>query len=282
MSASTWLSVGLVLLVCVPLSACSDRTPGTDTGSTAADASAPATVYEVRGRLVEVRDGGRTAIIAHETIPGFMDAMTMPFTVREPSELDGLDPGDAISFRLEVAGPSLWISRISRLTDGGQSGEPIEPVTYAEPSAASLYGLTGRWMNQDGSARRLDDFEGNPVVLSMVFTHCSYACPLIVRDMKRIGAELPDDVRDRARFVLVSLDPERDTPEALRRFAEAHALDLDRWTLLRGEEEQVRLLATLLGVRYRQQADGQFAHTSLISILDEEGEIVQQQKGLSG
>lgn len=160
--------------------------------------------------------------------------------------------------------------------DASEYGSVMSVPTADE----SLYGVPMTWTNQNGNRMELASLAGRPVVLSMVFTNCSYACPLIIRDMKRIGAQLPDDERDAVHYVLVSLDPDRDTPEVLRRFADAYGLDLNCWTLLRGDGEQVRLLSALLGVRYRPQTDGQIAHTSLVTILDEAGEIIHQKKGL--
>ncbi len=151
-----------------------------------------------------------------------------------------------------------------------------------EPVDASIYAHDASWTDHDGEAAGFAAFNGRPVVLSMIFTNCANACPMIVNDMKRIGELLPSDVKDRAAYVLVSLDPDRDTPNAMRRFAEGHALDLNRWTLLRGRESDVRTLAALLGVRYRAQADGQIAHTSTIAVLNQEGEMVFRHTGSGG
>ena len=85
----------------------------------------------------------------------------------------------------------------------------------------------------------------------------------------------PDDVR----FVLVSLDPARDTLAAMRHFADAHHLTGD-WTLLRGTPDDVQMLAALLNVRYRPTPDGQVAHSNLIHVLDSDGRLITQQEGL--
>jgi protein SCO1/2 len=270
----------LLALLPVFLTACQQVSPSEEVAS-ARDVSAVDKVYEVRGWLVEIRQEGQSARIAHEAIPGYMAAMTMPFAVQQPSELEGLASGDAIAFRLEVAGTSSWITGVTRLSEAEAARLVVnDEPSHSKPSDASLYGLEATWTNQKGEVIHLGSLHGRPVVLSMVFTHCSYACPLIVRDMKRLGAHLSASQQDQIQYVLISLDPERDTPEVLQRFANGHALDEQQWTLLRGDAEQVRLLAALLGIRYREQADGQFAHTSLITLLNTEGEIVYQQKGL--
>ncbi|HET6569721.1 MAG TPA: SCO family protein [Rhodothermales bacterium] len=147
-------------------------------------------------------------------------------------------------------------------------------------SDRSLYLLDSWWFDQSGRRVKLASLQGEPVVLAMVFTHCGSACPMIVHDMKEIAERLPERARLNVRFVLVSLDPERDTPEALSRFAQAHRLDPAHWLLLSGKGTDVRTLAAALGVRYREEADGQIMHANVISFLNEKGEVVYRQEGL--
>lgn len=164
--------------------------------------------------------------------------------------------------------------------DAATSAAPT--ATAVAPDAplpdASLYTLDGTWTTASGETTTLRALRGQPVVLAMVFTHCGYACPMTVQDMKRLARTLPDDGR-RVRFVLVSLDPARDTPEVLRTFARTHALG-DNWTLLTGADDDVRMLAGVLGVRYRTEVGGEIAHSNLLTLLDAGGELLHQQEGL--
>jgi protein SCO1/2 len=115
----------------------------------------------------------------------------------------------------------------------------------------------------------------------MFFASCGYACPLTVTDMQAIREKLPAAIRDRAAFVLVSFDVARDTPEALARYRAQRALDAS-WILLRGTDDSVRELAALLGVKFKQEADGAFSHSNLVTILNAQGEITHQRLGLKG
>lgn len=244
--------------------------------------SSSATMHEVRGRVVERRAEGPSLVVEHEAIPDYMPAMTMAFAVKDPRVLDGLEPGDPIAFQYHLRDDDAWMSTVRRLPGDALPTHPAahnapERIT---PTANSIYQLDAAWTTQDAQSVRLSTFHGNPVLLAMIFTHCSYACPMIVRDMKAITDELPDELRSDVQRILVSIDPARDTPEALSRFAKAHGLDSDTWTLLRGDAEDVRTLAALLGVRYKPDADGQFSHTNLITALNREGEIIHQQRGL--
>ncbi len=140
----------------------------------------------------------------------------------------------------------------------------------------SLYGVPSAWQTDAGEPATLDALRGQPVLVAMVYAHCGTACPFIVRDMKRIGDEAGVEG---LRYALVSLDPERDSPEGLRAFRAAHNLG-DEWTLLRGEAADVQTLAALLSVRYRPDADGTIAHTNRITLLDADGTVVTRQDGL--
>ncbi len=148
-------------------------------------------------------------------------------------------------------------------------------------TAASLYQLDAAFTADDGRPFRLGALRGRPVVLTMFFASCGYACPLLAADMQAIREKLPAAVRERTAFVLVSFDPERDTPAALQRYRQTRQLD-GQWTLLHGSDDAVRELAALLGVKYRREPGGMFAHSNLITILNPEGEIVHQRNGLRG
>ena len=83
-----------------------------------------------------------------------------------------------------------------------------------------------------------------------------------------------------ARFVLFSLDPEHDTPEVLRAFAEAHALDPERWTLLAPEPAVLPALGRALGVASAGDPGGGIAHTAVIAVVDREGRVRRRHVGL--
>jgi protein SCO1/2 len=149
----------------------------------------------------------------------------------------------------------------------------------AAPSSASIYNLGSKWTTQDGLSVTLAWFAGKPVVAAMGYTTCRDICPATVADMMWIEKHLPPGAADRVRFAFFSFDSEADTPERLRLYAESHGLDLSRWTLLRADDDATRELAAALGVGYRPDGQGGFDHAIVISLLNEKGEIVFQQRG---
>ena len=159
---------------------------------------------------------------------------------------------------------------------------PVATTTAAAPAEErfSLYDLPSSWRDQRGATVHLDTLAGRVRVLAMVYTSCHATCPLIVADLKRIEASLPAARRDAVGFVLVSLDPARDTPGRLTEWAAATRLDPARWTLLNGDADAVRELAAAIGVRYQAEGPDALAHSNVITVLDADGAVVHQQLGL--
>jgi len=140
------------------------------------------------------------------------------------------------------------------------------PVT-----AAPIYDLEMTLVDQDGKSVGLDVYRGHPLIVSMFYATCPYACPTLISDIKRLERSLDPEAQRRVRVLLVSFDPDRDSPEALRALARQHGLDAKRYKLAQAPEGQVRELASVLGIKYRKLDNGAFNHSSVITVLDASG-----------
>ncbi len=145
---------------------------------------------------------------------------------------------------------------------------------------SSLYNLESSWTDQKGTERLLSDFQGTVTVAAMIFTHCDYACPRLLVDLKAIETKLGKSELDQVHWLLLSMDSERDVPAVLEAYAERNGLDTKRWTLMHGDSSAVRELAATLGVRYKRDAKGNYSHSNLISVLDAQGRIHHRLEGL--
>ncbi len=145
---------------------------------------------------------------------------------------------------------------------------------------ASLLHLGDVWTDHRGDAVRLADHRGHPTVVVLFYGTCISACPVLLRDAELIEAALPDDVRVDTHFLMVTFDPERDTPDRLAEYAAEKGLDRERWSFLTADDRAVRRLAAALGVRYRPDGQGGFAHTNLITVLDGDGVPIARLEGL--
>lgn len=146
----------------------------------------------------------------------------------------------------------------------------------------SIYQIQARLVDQEGNPAGLDVFAGHPVVISMFYSSCAFSCPMLVDSIrKKIENQVDQGVKSEMRVLLVTFDPARDTPEKLKKLAVEHSFDLSRWKLLTASESTVRDIAAVLGVKYRQIPGGDFNHSSVIALLDENGIVVSRIDGLN-
>ena len=138
----------------------------------------------------------------------------------------------------------------------------------------SVYHHPARMTNQDGRSQALADGRGKPQLVSMFYTSCHYICPLIIDGALAVERQLTPAQRGRLGVTLISIDPDRDTPAALKRVSDQRKLDTQRWRLLRPAKSDLRAVAGLLDVRYRPLDDGEFNHTSVLVLLDAEGRVL--------
>jgi protein SCO1/2 len=137
---------------------------------------------------------------------------------------------------------------------------------------------------QDADGKRFDpaQLRGHPVLITLFFASCPQACPLMISKMQRVEKQLTPAERADTRMVMVSLDPQRDTPEVLRAVGEVHHLDRARWDLLRTDPDGVRQLAAALGIKYHPLNNGSIWHASVLVVLDRQGRIQARAEGLGG
>ncbi|HET7844865.1 MAG TPA: SCO family protein, partial [Xanthomonadales bacterium] len=151
---------------------------------------------------------------------------------------------------------------------------PLFPLAAAELPRDSVYRLDAGLVDQDGKPLRFPSFAGDVRVVTMFYANCPYVCPMIVETLKRTERELDTADRTRFRVLMLTLDPERDTPAALRKVADERKLDTARYTLARSEPKDVRKLAALLGIQYRQLENRDFNHSSALVLIDAQGRVL--------
>lgn len=144
----------------------------------------------------------------------------------------------------------------------------------------SVYNLNSSWKTEKGDSVPFSHFQGKVTVAAMVFTHCASACPRIIADIQRIEKSLLLEERKQVRFLLISMDPERDTPERMQEFAEQFQLN-EQWTLISSNEDATMEMANILGVRVKKLSDGGFDHSNVIHVINSAGIIIHQQQGLA-
>ena len=150
-------------------------------------------------------------------------------------------------------------------------------------SDLSIYNLPEVWTTQNGDDIALKELKGNVLVVVMIYTSGKTACPILIKDMREIRKQVDTQIPKTAKgvkYLLVSIDPETDTPEHLKAFAKENNMDDDQWLFLRSNEEQTREFAAVLAVNYKQISPVDFSHSNIISVFNKKGELVSQQEGL--
>lgn len=164
----------------------------------------------------------------------------------------------------------IFLSSILFLMMGASQSSVADNKAPAYPSD-SIFWLDSTWTRFDGKEMKLSDLGETPVVLSMVFLGCKYTCPLTVNDMREMEQKISKGTKASFKMVLISIDPERDTPEAMRKFMTERKLNPERWILLSSTPENVRELAATLGYSYKKDKAMDFAHSMLTWVFDKDG-----------
>ena len=248
-------------------------------GAKAASTPAGARTFYVNGVVREVRADGNSARIQHEAIPNYMEAMTMPFSVKDTNELSGLEPGQAVLFRLVVTEDDSWIDEVTRLP--GVASEPAQPETtrqvrWVEPLEEGHllphYPLT----NQFGQAFGLTDFKGQVLAFTFIYTRCPLPnfCPRMTSHFLEAQRQLKADpaAPERWRLLTVSFDPEHDSPAVLKKYAEQQGGDPARWIFATGAREELDALTEQFGLNYGRVGET-FDHNLRTVVVDLDGRI---------
>lgn len=134
--------------------------------------------------------------------------------------------------------------------------------------------------DQNGAPLSADAFAGKALVLSFMFTSCPQVCPLQTRELARVLRALPEPVRSRVHFLSVSVDPEHDTPEALKRFAADNGVELANWSLATAPPDATRELAlTLKAIDPSAGSALPAAHGTSVYLFDRRGRLMQRYMG---
>ncbi len=134
--------------------------------------------------------------------------------------------------------------------------------------------------SQDGARVSLHDFRGKVVAVTFIYTYCPDFCPMLTANMVHVQERLGSDFGSRIAFVSITVDPEHDTPEVLKRYAQELGADLDGWVFLTGDPAVLRHVEAQYGVFARKTKEGAVDHTFLTSLIDPDGILRVQYLGV--
>lgn len=245
--------------------------------------------YEARGLVRGTSPDHKTIEVEHEDIPGFMPSMTMPFLVRDESEIAGVQTGDAISFRLNVTQQDSWIDRVMKI-DPTELRLPA-PKLASSPSAGTATRNrlhegdqvpVFQLQDQDGKPVTLETFRGHPFVVTFIFTRCPIPnfCPRMSQNFSELqkAIQASSDSFAATRLLSISFDPQYDTPEVLKEYAERAGADFAIWTFATGDPAEIQSLTKAFSILVQPES-GTISHSLATALIDGEGKIVRIWRG---
>jgi protein SCO1/2 len=159
--------------------------------------------------------------------------------------------------------------------DASQHAEVSEAERLPVIGPAPDFALT----SQDGERVTLADYRGKVVAVAFIFTTCPDICPMLTANMASVQEELGEDFGAKIAFASITVDPERDTPDVLKNYAEMFGADLDGWTFLTGDPAAVKDIGRQYGIFAAKAAGGEVDHTLLTSLVDQQGNLRVQYIG---
>jgi protein SCO1/2 len=256
--------------------------------------------YKLVGVVKGLDKESKQVRIRHEEIPGFMGAMTMPFTVNDPQVLATLKVGDMVEGRLRVEEENGMVAdyELSGLKTIGREEAPeespeqelvvslaggspslrVKPKTLQVGEVVPDFTMTG----QDGNAFKLSDLRGEVVALTFVYTRCPLPdfCPLMDRKFSELARRISLSPRRSGRIRLISLsfDPEHDTPEVLAKHAAIRGANPPLWTYAVASHDQLARIAPRLGLVYGPGRD-EIMHNLCTAVIDPRGKLARLEIG---
>jgi protein SCO1 len=247
--------------------------------------------YHLQGQVLALEPARKLATIKHEDIPGFMGAMTMPYSVKDAKALAGIAPGDLINATLSVESGGVFLTDIKKVGTAPLE-KPAASSAEPEPSASSGFELLkpgdpapdAAFVDQDGRKRDFKSFRGQTVVMTFIYTRCPMPtfCPLMDRHFASLQRTLEHDpALKQVHLVSVSFDPITDTPPVLKKHAKELEADPKRWTFLTGDRDDVDRFASRFGVSVARAMTDQrdITHNLRTAIIDSDGKLVKVYTG---
>ena len=234
--------------------------------------------FTVRGVARGAVPAKSQLIVKHEEIPGYMDAMTMPFQVRDPKILESVKPGDFITFQLHVTDKDHWIDGLKIVAAGVGEKESPEPqkITDIAPFKPGdpLPALT--FSDERGQPIKLEDYRGKALAITFLYTRCPLPnfCPLLSEKFRTVQESLLADPAAPKNWQLLSvtIEPEHDTAEVLQRYAKLQRADAAHWRFATGDLRDITVLGLRSGLEF-WEGGSEITHNLRTVVFDAQGRM---------
>jgi protein SCO1 len=246
--------------------------------------------YPFTGRVVSVDSQAQSAIVDGDAIPGFMDAMAMPYKIKPAATLNHLIPGDSISAEVVVvqsdaksddAVPDYWL-------------ENVKVIAHSDAAAANSLHMPApgedvpnfSFTNQSGKTISLKQYRGKVLLVTFIYTRCPFPdfCPRMSSNFAEIHKQLVTNAAlANTRLLSISFDPEHDTPKVLRDygFSVGHTHDpalFSRWEFAAPRAADLPRIADFFALTIKPEG-GTITHSLSTAVIGPDGKIVKWYHG---
>ena len=261
--------------------------------SIAAMADAAERRYPAAGMILSVDPMQRTVTISHDSIPGLMDAMVMPFRVRPPRELENLKPATLVTFTLVVGDKSSYISdvhlrafdSVEKDPDQARRLQALDAAVKARQGAPPALKIGDKapdfsLIDQHNQPVSLSQFRGKVVAITFIYTRCPLPdyCVRLTNNFGRLQNRFRDRLGKDLILLSVTFDPEHDRPEVLARYAEVWKADSAAWRFLTGSLSDVKNVCAFFGVNFWPD-EGVLTHSLHTVLIDRQGRLKANLEG---
>jgi protein SCO1/2 len=212
-----------------------------------------------------------------------MDAMTMPFKLKDEWAFDKMAPGNRVQATLVVDGLRSWLENIIIMQDAVDESGTASSVGPKPGEEVPDFTL----VNQDGEPVRMRQYKGRALVLTFIYTRCPLPdyCPLMTDNFAEIIKAIKGDAAlyGKTQLLSISVDPEYDTPARLREHGAGHTTEsgaqtFSHWEFATGSSDEVKKIATYFGLQYFTESD-QIIHSLVTAIISPDGKVVKLYTG---
>lgn len=253
-------------------------------GASSATADSSFKVYKVRGKVVSTNPSKGEITLNHEAIPGFMEAMTMPYKLKDANIAGELHPGDVITADVLVSQGSDAEVFLDHIVVVAQGRPDYKPTTIYHVPAPGDVVPDFKLRNQDGRRIHLNQFRGKDVLITFIYTRCPLPnfCPLVTRNFAVIEKQMSGDpkLKGKAHLLCVSFDPEHDTPERLKAYGEQYMGSdaksaFANWDFAVPEKPVLTEMAKFFDVGISNEPDQTITHTLSTTLVGRDGKVVK-------
>ncbi len=247
--------------------------------------------YSARGLILKLDPAHNTMVVSTDAIPGFMEAMTMPYSVRNAKELEGLKPGTLIDFTLLVEKDSSYAEAIRVHSYQGLEPDPLTARRLkllnqvANPSAVKQLTIGDAvpdftLIDQNRRPVKLSKLTGKVIALNFVYTRCALPnfCYRSSNNFGILRKRFKDRLGHDLILLTVTFDPVHDQPEALAKYAATWKADPRTWHFLTGSSADVRRVCDLFGEDVFQD-EGLMNHSLHTALISRNGKLVANLEG---